>query len=74
MLKIEDFKNGEISQEEAEKVIDKTQLIHEIRTSKHFRFLPFKEAVIKQIQSMSDEQVKQFVREAYPQAKKEKSL
>ena len=75
MLKVNDFKDGnDVTIEEVEKVIDKTQLIHEIKTSKHFRFLPFKNKVIEQIQNMTDEQVREFVREAYPQAKKAKEV
>lgn len=73
MLKVDDFrKDADFTEEEVVEEISKERLILEIKTSSKFRFMPYKNKVIEQIQSMSDEQVQQFVKEAYPMAKKRK--
>lgn len=75
MLKLSNFQDeSKITEEEVLQAVDKETLIRAIKTSKHFKFLPFKNEVIKKIHSMSDEQVQQFIKEAYPQARSEKGL
>ncbi|QUH21939.1 hypothetical protein [Alkaliphilus sp. B6464] len=69
---VEDARELNLPQDEVIDSIDRSVIIKEIMTNKKFKFLPGKSNIIKNLNKMSDDQLKALVGEALIKATNQK--